>query len=189
MKLKPLLLLTVLITGAPAPAAGEDHLKSGPQPGASIPGPCHVLTVTNVGMPGSAGTKTDFIERYGQDPVVLVFARGVNDPLTGLVNRLDAEVARNKAARLRAVVVVLSDDDGLETRLKDLAEKQAIRNVSLALMNPAGPPRYNLAKKADVTILLSKRRKVVANHAFKKGDLTGAAVDAVMADVPKVAGK
>jgi hypothetical protein len=189
MKLKPLLLLAVLMTGAAGPATGEEGLKSGPRAGTSVPGPFTALAVTNVGMPGSAGTMTDFFEQYGQNPVVLIFARGVNDPLTRLVKRLDAEVALFKAARLRAVVVMLSDDEGLETRLKGLAKKQAIRNVSLAIMNPAGPPKYNLAKMADVTILLYKRHKVVANHAFKKGDLTGAAVDAVIADVPKVTGK
>jgi len=54
---------------------------------------------------------------------------------------------------------------------------------------PRRAPGYNLAKTADVTVLLYKRTKVVANHAFKQGEPTGAAVDGVLAEVDKVAGK
>jgi hypothetical protein len=189
MKKRVLLLAALLLTCGRAHAAGDGGLKSGPQVGERLPGTFNALNVTNVEMPGSAGTRSDFIEQHGAAPVVLVFARELNEPLTGLVKRLDAEVAKYRSAKLRAVVFVLSDADDLETRLKDLAEKQAIGNVSLAITDPAGPPKYRLAKEAQVTVVLYKRYKVVANHAFTKGGLTAKAIDGVMADVSKVADK
>jgi hypothetical protein len=170
-------------------ASGEDsRLKSGPQHGHTLPGPFNPLNVTNVERPGLAGTRSDYVEQHGNLPVVLVFARDVSSPVAQLVKRLNAEVGKNQPAKLRAVVVVLSEDEDLEGRLKDLAEKQGIGKVSLAISTPLGPKQYNLATEAEVTIVVYKRYKVTANHAFKKGDLTSTAIDRVMADVSQVAG-
>src|SRR5262249_57992533 len=102
-------------------AAGQEPLKSGPQVGARLPGGFVALNVTNAELPGSAGKKSDYVEQHGQDPTVLVFAREVTAPLTNLIRELDVKAGRNKSARLRAVVVVvLSDDEGLEQTLQSL---------------------------------------------------------------------
>jgi hypothetical protein len=53
-----------------------------------------------------------------------------------------------------------------------------------------GPPAYRLAPEADVTVLLSVKQRVVANFAFRQGELTEAAVAEVLKAVPKaVSGK
>ena len=132
------------------------------------------------------GTKMDFTEMFGPNPVVLIFAREMTKPLTRLVKKLDAEVAKRKSARLRAVVVILSDEDALENKLKEYGEKQEIEHVNLAIMEPDGPKHYKLSKEADVTVLLYKRLKVQANHAFKKGELNENGVEKILADVPKI---
>ena len=180
-----LLLAPVLLLCGNALHAEKDDLKSGPQTGDNLPGPFHSL-VAYSGEADLVGKKTDFFEQYGQDPTVLIFAREFNERLTGLVKKLDAEVAKRKSAKLRAVVVILSDDDAVETNLKDYGAKHGLKNVNLATMEPAGPKHYKLSKEAEVTVLLYKRRKVEANHAFKKGELSE---ESILADVSKITAK
>jgi hypothetical protein len=151
-----------------------------------VPGPFNPLNVTNAELPRSAGTKSDYFEQHGANPVVLIFARKVSTPLTTLARKLDREVRRNKKARLRAVVVFLSDDEGMERKLEALARKEEIQSVSLAIMAPAGPKQYKLSSAAEVTVVLYRARKVVANHAFRQGQLDEKAVAAILRDVPRI---
>ena len=116
----------------------------------------------------------------------MIFAREVSDNLTSLVKKIDAETAKNKKAKMGSFVVFLSDDEKLEAQLKALAEKEGIKNCILSIDNPAGPTGYQVAKDADVTVVLYNQRKVEANHAFKKGELNAKAIDTIVADVPKI---
>jgi hypothetical protein len=166
-------------------AAQKADLKSGPQAGQNLPGPFHPLVVYSE-VPNLAGKKNEFVEMYGQDPVVLVFARAMTKPVSKLVNRLDAAAAEHKSARLRVVVVFLSDDDALETNLKEFGEKQALKHVNLAIMEPDGPKHYKLAKEAEVTVVLYKRQKVQVNHAFRRGALREEDLAGILADVTKI---
>jgi hypothetical protein len=168
-------------------AAGADALVSGPQAGSKLPDVFQPLplNVTNADLPSYAGTKGDYTEQFGANPVVLVFGRKITEPLTNLVKKLDAEVGKNKATRLKAVVVMLSDDDGLEQTLSELSKRQGIRRVSLATMSDE-PKHYKLSQEADVTVILYKRRKVEANHAFRKGELNEKSIETILADVSKV---
>jgi hypothetical protein len=174
-----------------SPSLGADELKSGPEVGAKLPGPVHVLALVNAESPDAAEKKWDFVEQYGANPVVLIFAKTVSDPLTKLLKRVDGEVARHKMdnKKVRALLVMLSDDDGLEEKLKDFAEKHGFKHVSLSIDSAAGPPRWRIAKDADVTVILYNRRKVKANHAFRKGGLNEKAIGTVIADLPKIVGK
>jgi hypothetical protein len=181
-------LVSGLLLCGGAVVAAEGDLKSGPQPGANLPGPFNPLNVTNADLPDRAGTRNDYVLQYESDPVVLIFAREVSGPLVSLVKKLDAEVARNKSekVRLRAVVVVLSEDEGMGEKLKALAQKEEIRNVSLALLSPPGPKHFKLSPAADVTVVLYRNLRVAANHAFKKGELNEKAIEAVLRDVPRI---
>lgn len=117
----------------------------------------------------------------------MIFTREINDPLTGLVKKLDAEVGKAGKSKMAALFIVLSNDEKMEGKLKELAEKEKIKNVSLAVLeNEAGPPAYKIAKDAAVTVLLYKSHKVAANHAFKKGDFSDKSVEAVVGDLPKI---
>jgi hypothetical protein len=178
-------LTLALVLQGQAGSAEKTALVSGPQAGQNLPGPFHPLVVHSE-VPRLVGTRNDFTEMYGGNPVVLVFAREMTGPLTSLVKKLDAEVARRKSARLRAVVVILSDDPALEKNLAAQGKKQALEHISLAIMNPDGPGRYKLSKEADVTVVLYKRMKVVANHAFEKGELEERGVEKILADVAKI---
>jgi hypothetical protein len=117
----------------------------------------------------------------------LIFTREINDPLTSLVKKLDAEVGKAGKSKMAAHFIVLTNDEKVEGQLKALKEKDKINNVSLATMeNEAGPPQYKIAKDADVTVLLYKTHTVAANHAFKKGDFSDKSVDAIVGDLPKI---
>jgi hypothetical protein len=154
--------------------------------GEGLPGPFNPLNVTNADLPGRAGTRNDYTEQYGADPVVLIFARELSGSLATLVRRLDVETARNRTARLRAILVVLSEDEGAEQKLKDLGRKEGLKHVSLALADLPRVRPYKLADAADVTVILVKKRTVAANHAFKKGELNEKAIEAVLRDVPRI---
>jgi hypothetical protein len=116
----------------------------------------------------------------------MIFAREISDPLTSLVKKIDAATAKNSDCSMGSFVVFLSDDEGLEKKLKDLAKKDKIDHTVLAIDNPAGPRGYGLAKDADVTVVLYTNRTVKANYAFKKGELKDADINKIVGDVSKI---
>ena len=83
-------------------------------------------------------------------------------------------------------VVFLNDDPSLPATLKGLAEKEGVKQTVLATFAPAGPPAYHVAPDAAVTVVLYTHHKVVANYAFREGELTDKAIDAITADLPKI---
>ncbi len=120
--------------------------------------------------------------------MVCVFARKTSEPLTSLVKKIDEKIGEN--GKLKAFVVVLTErtDKAAAEQLRKLAEDAGIKRVPLTLhQDPVGPSDYEIAKDADITVLMWKGTKVKANHAFK-GELTDADVQAIMADIPKVLG-
>jgi hypothetical protein len=114
----------------------------------------------------------------------MIFAREVSDPLTSLVKKIDAANDKNK--KMNSFVVFLSDKEGLKDQLKSLASKEGLKHTVLALDNPAGPKGYDVAKEADITVVLYTSRTVKSNHAFRKGELNEKAIDKIMADIPKI---
>jgi L-lactate utilization protein LutC len=117
----------------------------------------------------------------------MIFARKTSDNLTSLVKTIDAETAKNKSKKMGSFVVFLSDDEKLETALKTLAEKEGIKSTVLSIDNEAGPMKYNVAKDAEITVVLYNKQTVQANYAFKSAsELNAAAIQKVVADLPKI---
>ena len=116
----------------------------------------------------------------------MIFARDISDPLTSLVKKIDAATAKNKSCKMGSFIVFCSDAEGLEAKLKDLAGKEKLTHIVLAIDNPAGPPSYKVAKDADVTVVLYGDRNVKANYAFKKGELSDSDIQKIVADVSKI---
>jgi predicted TIM-barrel fold metal-dependent hydrolase len=117
--------------------------------------------------------------------VVCVFARKTSEPLASLAKKIDEKIREND--RLKSFVVVLTDKgDEAADELRKLAQDARIKHVPLTLhQNPSGPPDYELAENADVTVLMWKEGKVRVNHAYR-GELTNKEISAVVADIPKV---
>jgi L-lactate utilization protein LutC len=164
-----------------------EAVKSGPQVGDAVPGPFHPLNVFNAEMPENNGKKACLYCQHGLAPVAMVFTRSCNESVTDLIQKLDAEVAKNKSAKMGAFVVVLTDEEkAAETKLKNMLETKNIKHVSLSIDNTVGPPNYKVAKDAEVTIVLYNQRKVIANHAFKKGDFNSKCIETVIGELPKL---
>jgi hypothetical protein len=108
----------------------------------------------------------------GANPVAVVFTREITPGLTSLVKKLDKAVAENTSAKMGAFVVLLTDDDKAEEKLKALAEKEKLEKVILTVDNPAGPKAYKIAEDADTTVLLYTKRTIKKNFAYEKGKLT-----------------
>ena len=120
--------------------------------------------------------------------MVAIFTRAITDDLTSLVKEIDAAVKSHEDKKMAAFTVVLTDDaDKTEEQLKALAKDAKVEKVPLTLMEgAAGPPKYKIAKDAEVTVLLWKGQKVKVNHAFGKGQLTKEAIKKVVADTSKI---
>jgi len=120
--------------------------------------------------------------------VVAIFTRSITDNLTSLVKQIDEQVAENEDQKMESFVVLLSNDpDADEAKLKELAEKAGIKNVPLTIFDGiAGPPGYNIAEDAEVTVLMWKDQTTVVNHAFAKGRLYKASVKKVVESTSKI---
>ena len=116
----------------------------------------------------------------------MIFAREISDNLTSLVKQIDAATSKNADCRMGSFVVFCSDDEGMEKKLKDLADKEKLTQTVLTIDNPSGPRGYKVAKDADVTVVLYNRHKVAANHAFKKGELKDGDIEKIVADLAKI---
>jgi len=116
----------------------------------------------------------------------MIFAREVSDPLTSLVKKIDTATADHKACKMGSFIVFCSDDEHLEATLKELAKKEKLDHIVLTIDNPQGPPRYKVAKDADVTVVLYEQQKVKANYAFKQGELHDKDIDQIVAAVSKI---
>jgi hypothetical protein len=159
------------------------EIKSGPQTGEKLPGPFHPLNVTGE----DAGKKACLYCKNGENPVAVVFARTADDPnVTKLVKALDKATEKNSKCEMGSFVVYLSADERLEPKLKDLAQRQGLKKIVLSIESPEGPAKYNIAKDADVTVLLYTERTVKANYTFEKGKLDDKAIEGIVKDVSKI---
>ncbi|HZZ77329.1 MAG TPA: hypothetical protein VFE62_02360 [Gemmataceae bacterium] len=163
--------------------ASADPCKSGPQPNQRT-GPYSALVC--VGK--ERGTQHCYVCESAAKPVVIVFARTLNEPLGKLVKKLDDAIKKEKAADLRAWVTILGDD---QTKMDPLvvkwAQQHAIGLPCAVFEDTVGPPAYLLAKEADVTVLLALKQKVVANFAFRAGELNDSAIADIVKALPKIA--
>lgn len=117
----------------------------------------------------------------------MVFAREISDNLTSLVKKIDACNGKHKDAKMGSFVVFVGADEEVEKKLKDLAEKESLKNIVLSTMEAeSGPAPYEVAKDADVTVVLYTKQEVKANYVFKKGELKEKAIDKIVADVKKI---
>lgn len=156
-------------------------VKSGPQAGEKLAGPFHPLNVTGA----NAGKKHCLYCDNGDNPVAMIFAREVTPELTTLIKKVDGINDKNKD-RMGSFVVFLGEKEGLEPKLKKLADDSGLKHTVLSIDNPASPEGYKVSKDADVTVVLYVERTVKSNYAFGKGGLNEKAVETIVADLPKI---
>lgn len=168
------------------PVVADEPCKSGLQV-KQRPGPYTFL----VSVGPQRGKSHCFICESGDRPLVIVFARQLSDPLGKLAHHLDKALGQHKEAELRAWVTFLADDQtALDPQVVKWGQKHATGNVPLGVFeDQVGPPTYLLSREADVTVLLSVKQRVVANFAFRAGELNDAAIAAIIKTVPKITAK
>jgi len=103
-----------------------------------------------------------------------------------LVKKVDEATVKNSGSRMGSFVVICSDDKDLEDKLKEVSEKAKLKKIVLTIDNPSGPSGYQIAKDADITVVLYNKRTVKVNHAFKKGEMKAKDIDAIVAEVSKI---
>jgi hypothetical protein len=164
-------------------ARAEDPCVSG-VPVGKRPGPYSFLVATGK----ERGQQTCYIceQHEGNKPAAVVFARSTNDKLGKLLARLEAAGANKKDSGYRVWMTLLAEKADLDA-LAAWAQKQGLKTVPVGAFEDAdGPPSYKLHKDADVTVLLFTKQKVVANFAFRAGELTDKSIDEVVKAVPLV---
>jgi hypothetical protein len=157
-------------------AAAADPCVSG-VPVGKRPGPYSFLVATGP----QRGQQTCYVCDQADKPTAVVFARTLSDPLGKLLARLDAEAVARKDVGFKAWMTQLTDAGDLDALAK-WAQGQGLKAIPVGAFEDAdGPPAYKLNPHADVTVLLFVKQKVVANFAFRPGELT----DEKVADVAK----
>jgi hypothetical protein len=111
--------------------------------------------------------------------------------LTSLVKKIDQRLAAaaGKTPKPAGVYVLfVSNSEGLDKRLRGMAEKVGLKHVNLCIGAPA--QEYEVAREADVTVVIYRgpegEEKVTANFALRKGELDEAKADAIVKALSKV---
>src|SRR6266851_3600173 len=164
-----------------AQARAADPCKSGLEPG-QRPGPYSFVLATGK----ERGKSFCYICDTADRPAVIVFARTPSDALGKLVGGIDKAVTDHKGSELRSWVTFLSEPSkDLEDKLVKWGRTHGVRNIDIGVFEDAdGPPSYKLAGDADVTVILYVKRKVVADFAFRTGELTEERIAEVLKAVP-----
>jgi hypothetical protein len=185
MRLPNRVWFVLLACGLAAPTAAKDPCVSGPQVG-QRPGPYSFLVATGP----ERGQPTCYVCETAEKPGVIVFARSVSEPLAGVLTACDRALADRPKDAMRAWMTVLGEKTiGLD-ELGRWATKVGLKAVPVGVFDdPGGPPSYKLAEDADVTVVLFENRKVVANFAFRAGELNEAATRRVAEQLLHLGGK
>jgi hypothetical protein len=185
-----------------------EKLKSGPQPGAVLPGPFPAINVNGE----AKGRPRCLVTFFGPHPTVLVFARepaeGKEGALAELLKKLDAFVAKHRARDLRGGVIFLSGDardivgNPNEQDQAKLVEEAQAREALILRLEPRAKdlkevivachqalPKYMINDKAEVTVIYYRKQQVEANWAFAPAQLKSEDVDAILKTVDKLAPK
>lgn len=157
----------------------KEPVVSGPKVG-SEPGMYPVVLSTGVNR---GQTKCLFCET-GDRPAVVVFARTPHDALGKLAGKLDKALAEHKAIQLRSWIAFIGkDQESLDPQLVHWSRQHALRSLPVGTyVDPVevGPENYQLAREADVTVVMLVKQTVVATFAFRAGELTDEAANRVM---------
>jgi hypothetical protein len=162
-------------------AWAAESLKSGPQVGDGVAS----FECLNVTGPHAGPEPHCLVCQYGPRPVVMIFARRPSDPLTSLIKKVDA-ANKERGKTMGSFVVFLDKEEGLDKKLKSLAEKEKLEKTVLAVDNPDDSVADTIAKEAEVTVVLYVDHVVQVNHAYKKGEFKPEDADRIIKELPKI---
>jgi hypothetical protein len=157
----------VLIASTSFVIAGE--IQSGLEKGTRVP----AFNVKDVTGPNKDGDELCYRCRYGNQPVISIFAKEMTDDVAKLSKELDNVVAKNRDQKMAGFVVLMSDDpEKAAPALTAAAEKHKISQMPLTTFNGlSGPDGYKINTKADVTVMMWVDGKVKISQGLSKADL------------------
>ncbi len=111
--------------------------------------------------------------KFGDQTVVTVFTRDVNDSVVSLVKKIDKQVADNKDKKMASFIVVLTNDpDKTEAKLAEVAKKDGI-TVPLTIMERGrGSKGYGVQKNHETTVMMWVDGTLKVNDGFEKASST-----------------
>lgn len=164
-------------------AEAKEPCVSGPQLG-QRPGPYSFLVASGA----ERGQQTCYVCETGDKPGIIVFARSLSEPLAAALAKCDAAISAQPKDTVRGWLTVLGEKTVTLDDLSQWTKQAGLKTMPTGVFDdPVGPPSYKLSDDADVTVLLFKNKKVVANFAFRKGELTADALKTLTSEVSKFA--
>jgi hypothetical protein len=148
----------------------------------------HSLCETFVNGPYADERRSLICDLAGR-PAVLIYASEIDPSLLTLLKKLDAVAEGGKERKMRSSCVFLTAGEKDEESIRVLARQVEVSATVLA-MTPkqrdrpyfaCWPRRRNFPHQdATVTVIVLQRLQVQSSHAFRKGELRNAEVDAIV---------
>lgn len=136
----------------------------------------------------AAGTKLCYRCRYGDRPVVSIFARDTKGEVATLIKEVDGVVGKHKDKDMAGFVVLMSDQpEAHEGDLKKIADDSKISNVPLTTFEgAAGPTPYKIPQDADVTVMMWVDGTLKVSKSFKSSELSKDKISAVVSEAKQI---
>lgn len=126
-----------------------------------------------------------YVCRHGSRPVVMVVVRRTSPELQTLLQGVDAVVDRHRADGLRSfAVIVCGDPQQAVPAVQTFAfDGKIAMPLCVASEAVAGTGGLELDEQAEVSILLYRNRRIESTAVFRRGELSPAAIPAVLDQV------
>ncbi len=210
--------LVLVVLGRPATISQAADEKSRPAPQFPEPGTMVPRSFSPLVVNGNwKDSKGDPVDRYhsvvchfGLKPVVLLFARDPkDDTLFDFLKQLEGKIAANQEVNLSGAAVFLALDEKrdkadvdakdliesanekekLVNLLKEKAKTAGLKEVLVGIDRTEGPRGFHIKPRADVTVILYYKHKVVDSKDYKRGEFDEKAAAAVLKKVDALAAR
>lgn len=181
-----LVLALTMIGTVSAKESATESLKSGPKHGADL-GPFRVTKCAGASDDGvDVGKNICYRCKNGPRPQVMVFTRSTGPEVAALVKKLDSAVAKDQDSDMKLCVFVNllgESKEDLSDAAKEFAATTKATNIPFVVPNEFenGPDDYGINAKAEVTIVMANKSKVVKSVAVSKAKELD--VDAIVTQV------
>lgn len=181
---KFLMACVALVVASVGLAGAAEKVQSGLEKGAKVP----AFYVKDITGPNKDGEELCYRCRYGNQPVVTIFAKEMTAEVAALTKELDTVVAKNRDQKMAGFVVVLtSDPEKAAASLEKTAKDQKIEQLPLTTFKgTTGPKGYKINEKADVTVMMWVESTVKVSEGFNKGDLTKEAIAKLVGETKEI---
>jgi len=164
-------ILLLLLGLFASPAAAEDPILSGPQPGEKLT-PFKVFVATGERQ----GKEADLIAEWDGAPAVLVFVHELTRPGAALMRALDAFQQRRAGDGLKLGFVFLTRDRTQSEQHLPLVARslRMAAPLTLSVDGPEGPGNYGLNRHVQMTVLVARKNSATASFALVQPNETDA---------------